>query len=464
VISWIPRLRRWEGPYTPADSGVLDKVFCALVDPLDNSLWLGRTDGWVHFQPQRLSWERGQTPATVQQIAFDLEAPAAGLFLRTTQGWSVADRGAAGLHDAAPPRRPFAPATIEEARRAAPALFGGPPVPGRSDAIPPARRYTSFARDFGGRGWYVGTWGDGMLHLAEGVAAPERLRFGLLGDSADAVVETANGVWVATEGVGPEGVNLSFVGSDLSEFRWLPQRPFGVSLSRIRRLARRGPEVWAATERGLLRWNPDEGGAQLFAAGDGLPDPRVVSVAANGEAVGVGTAGGVARFAAGKLEGLAPAFKDSVLAVELSADTVWTGTRMGLFAAVPIEPELQSPRGLGANPVFRTAVRGLAWSGDTLVALGEDRLFWRAGRTWAYGPILSDRLGALCALVAYRDGLFVAGRRAFAFVRAGAVPDRVYRVPGDVPGEIRQLALTEDYLWMATTGGLVRWRLGALLP
>src|SRR5690349_3895733 len=52
VLLWNPQFHQWQGPYDPPDSTMLTRVFGGLVDPLDNSLWLERPDGWVHFQPE----------------------------------------------------------------------------------------------------------------------------------------------------------------------------------------------------------------------------------------------------------------------------------------------------------------------------------------------------------------------------------------------------------------------------
>src|SRR5829696_3022362 len=46
LLIWNPQFRQWEGPLTPPEQNLLERVFAALVDPLDNSLWLARVDGF----------------------------------------------------------------------------------------------------------------------------------------------------------------------------------------------------------------------------------------------------------------------------------------------------------------------------------------------------------------------------------------------------------------------------------
>ena len=93
LLIYDPQFKQWHGPFTPRDPGTLDRVFAGLVDPLDNSLWLARPDGWVHYTPELDLWERGIAPNTVQEIAFDADQPALGLLLRTPGGWFNVPRG-----------------------------------------------------------------------------------------------------------------------------------------------------------------------------------------------------------------------------------------------------------------------------------------------------------------------------------------------------------------------------------
>src|SRR5918999_5052579 len=44
VLIWNPQFQRWEGSFDPPDRDLLTRVFSALADPLDNSLWLARPE------------------------------------------------------------------------------------------------------------------------------------------------------------------------------------------------------------------------------------------------------------------------------------------------------------------------------------------------------------------------------------------------------------------------------------
>jgi hypothetical protein len=67
-------------------------------------------------------------------------------------------------------------------------------------------------------------------------------------------------------------------------------------------------------------------------------------------------------------------------------------------------------------------------------------------------------------MVVYADGLFVAGDRGVGFVRVNTSPLRVILVPDDLPAPPRDLAVDDDYLWVATSAGLVRWAVTVVGP
>src|SRR6478672_54242 len=64
LLIWRPQFQRWEGPFQPPEPGALGRVFASVVDPLDNSLWLARSDGWVHYQPDLDAWTGGTVGAS----------------------------------------------------------------------------------------------------------------------------------------------------------------------------------------------------------------------------------------------------------------------------------------------------------------------------------------------------------------------------------------------------------------
>jgi ligand-binding sensor domain-containing protein len=466
LLIWNPQFRQWEGPFTPPDPQLLDRVFAGLVDPLDNSLWLARTDGWVHYDPNIQLWDRGSSPAPVTDIAFDLDQPVAGLFLRTPSGWLLVSRGGISASPTQPPGRVLRPPAVADAIRANPSLQANASAILLDSHLRNAR-YTAAATGFGGRGWYLGTWGLGLLYLPDGAALPERLTFGLPGDAIGAVFAAPGGLWVANDRTATSDAGVSYVASDLSNFKWL-RGPIatGAPFQQTRRLVGQGRALWAATDAGLIQITPDDERMTRYDEGRGLPDSRVLSLSARRGKLAVGTAHGVVLLEdSAQVTRVAPSFHDAALSVTISGDTVWVGTPLGLFAGLPKEPDLLQPEGL-KGVSYQVPVVALGWAMDTLVALTADRMLWRNPKSgvWTLGPTLSAVLGRLSVLTPFRDGFYVGGERGFAFARVNSPPIRPLLQPGDLPGPVYDLAVDDTYLWVATPHGLVRFRLDAIQP
>ena len=76
--------------------------------------------------------------------------------------------------------------------------------------------------------------------------------------------------------------------------------------------------------------------------------------------------------------------------------------------------------------------------------------------------MLGAGLGRLHTVVSGRGGLYIAGDRGVGSAGLGTPLRRVYTTPGDIPGQITDIAVDDAYLWVATLSGLVRLRLATL--
>lgn len=466
ILAWDPLARRWEGPYTPRDPGALRDVFAAVADPLDNSLWLIRRNGWIRFDPGIRLWEQGFVAGPVTDAALDQNAPAGGLFLRTPSGWYQALRGGSAM-PSAPPARPVRLGTVEQAIRDNPAIQAN-----TAGLLFSARfrniRYTSAVRagGFAGQGWYLGTSGAGLVYFPDASGRPQPMTFGLAGEAADAIFAGTGGVWVVNERTASAEPGLSFVAQDFSEFRWYQgPRALGLPFSQARRVVGLDASLWLATDVGVIRISPKEEAVERFDMARGLPDTRVYDLAQRRGRLVAATAHGVAEFTdSGGFRRLAPEFTDVAQAVEISGDTTWVGTRLGLFAALPDQADLLQPDALGAALSLQPPIVDLTWRGDTLVALTPDRLLWRDPGTGRFtlGPLLGSGLGRLHTVVSGRDALYLAGDRGAGWAQLNTPVLRAATVPGDLPGEVTGLAVDETYLWVTTLKGLVRFRLDAV--
>jgi ligand-binding sensor domain-containing protein len=465
VLIWNPQFQRWEGSFDPPDRGLLDRVFISLTDPLDNSLWLARPDGWVHYQPDIQLWDQGAVPEGILGIAFDQDDPAAGLYLRTRRDWELLPRGGMVPAPSRPPAHPVAPATVAEAIRSNPALQASAAAILTDNRLRSVR-YTAAARSSDNRGWYLGTSGIGALYLPDGAPLPERLSYGLPSDRVGAVFSWPGGIWAATNRTPVTDASVTFVAEDLDQFYSLPgASAMGTPFTQVRELAGQGRSVWAATDLGVARVQPADSTLDLVDERGGLPDSRVYSIVSRTGRIVVGTAHGLARLGDSlKVERVAPGYTGAVYTVFPAGDSVWAGTPGGLLLALPKRPDLVRPDGM-ASPSLQAGVVDLASLGDTLVALTRDQLLWRDPRTrqWTLGPNLSGLLGRLRRFVADGPGFWVAGDQAVGFARLATPPLRPLG-RGDLPGAANDLAVDDQFLWVATDGGLVRFRLNAIRP
>jgi hypothetical protein len=463
LLIWLPHFERWEGPYLPPDPRLLEDVVGSLVDPLDNSLWLGRPDGWVHYEPELQLWTSGSVPGRVQGIAFDLASPLAGLLLQTSSGWIQVPRGGFAPIAAERPGQPLRPGSAAELLRTNPS-FQALGTQFLLDGRLTEARLTAAARSFDRLGWYVGTAGVGLLYLREGAAIPDRLPFGVAGDRLTAVFAAPGGAWVASARTADQPSALSFVASDLSAFRTLHGPPAtGLPFSQVRQMIGFGTWLWAATDNGVARIDPSSGRVQMIDDRLGLPDSRVHAIVARRGWVAVGTARGAARMTdSAAVIRIAPSLNDAVYAVAMSADTTWMGTGSGLYFTLSRDGDAYRPEGLG-TVAAREPVIGLGWLGETLVALTPERVISRGPRGWKIGPELSTQVGRLRAFVPEGAGVWVAGERGAGFARLDLPIVRPLLI-GDLPGDPRDIAVDADHLWIATSAGLVRFRRDAVRP
>jgi ligand-binding sensor domain-containing protein len=462
LLIWHPQFHTWEGPYDPP-AGLLAGVFGALVDPIDQSLWLARTNGWVHFQPELQIWDQG-TATGVVTMAFDESDPVAGLYLRVRGGWLLVPRGGSLPTPTRPPARPRAPVTIDQVLRQSPTLQNNAAqilLDSRMRSV----RYTAAARSFDNLGWYLGTSGVGLLYLPDGAALPDRLPFGLPSLYAGAVISWTGGVWVGTDRSPGSDAALTYVDAELREFRTVRgPGATGTPFNQVLDLGGQGTALWAATDRGAARVDPGQGRIDLVDQSRGLPDSRVYDVSTRQGQVTVGTAHGLARVGE-RLEvvRIAPGFSEAAYAVYPQGDSIWVGTPRGVLLALGDQADLTRPAGI-ASAGLEQPVIALAAMGDTLVGLGRDQLLWRDPRgQWTLGPPLSGVLGRLRRFAPDKAGLWVAGDRGVGFVRLNG-PALLVLTEGDLPGLSRDLAVDDTHLWVATDGGLVRFRLDAIRP
>lgn len=465
IVAWHPVRRAWEGPYLPRDPGLLSNVVSAIADPLDQSIWLIRPNGWIHFDPTIQLFDQGVIPGSVTDAALDRNAPASGLFLRSGSQWYQAGRGGGAL-PSNPPQAPLRPATVQEAVRDNPSIQASAAGLLFASRLRPVS-YTSAARAsaFAGQGWFLGTNSAGLIFFPLGSGFPEPMRFGLPSDFATAVTVADNMVWVANGRTAATDASISRLSSSLDSVSWFQgPRATGLPFTTAQRMVSDGRSLWLATDQGLLRLTPSST-PEIDQFQRELPDIPILDLAQQGGRIGIGMRHGVAIYHQdGGIVRYAANFAEPAAAVLPGGDTLWVGTRVGLWFADSSMADLRRPTGFGEAPSQQEPVLDLLWRADTLVALTAGRLIWRDPRTGSFtlGPQLGNSLGRPLRLVSGRDALYLAGTGGIGVLRLGSGILRTFRTPGDIPGEVTDLAVDKDYLWVTSRRGLVRFRLDAI--
>lgn len=469
VVQWEPATRRFGLPIAADVPGGLTRVTGGVVDPLDQSLWLAETNGWIHYEPLLRRWSEGFASGPVLQLALDRSDPSGTVYLRTARGWESAPRGALSTFPSSPPRQPISPNTVLDALRAAPQLDANRARILTAPGLGPTR-YTSAAHAPDDSGWWLGTDGAGALFLRFASAYPDRYPLGLPGDQVGALFAAPGGVWALTERGLTSVASLSFVAQQLDTVDWRLGDPvFGQPFNAVRHLIGVDTMLWAATDEGAIGFPISGGRARRLGLADGLPDPRVYAVVAERGRVYFGTWAGIGQLVdsgGSSVRRIAPAFADRALSLAAQGDTLWVGTLNGLFRWVAGAEDLVQAAGWGSAVRLRKPVVALTWRGDTLVAFTEDELLWRdpAKGSWTEGPVLSGVVGPIRAAVDDESGLWVAGARGAGFVRLGGPIERPLLLGDALPGAVNDLAIDDKYLWVATDHGLARFALDFIRP
>ena len=157
-------------------------------------------------------------------------------------------------------------------------------------------------------------------------------------------------------------------------------------------LAGDGSSLWVGTlDRGLLHWSAGE--VHSFGEADGLPDPQVLSLVAEGNAAYAGTPVGVAEIRDDRVvRSLAPGF--FARALLLRGQTLVVGTLEEGIVAVPLAG--RPPRGLRPRgQPFAAAVEQLLELEGKLYAVAGDGLYSAAAPDASWRRVLETEGGVL---------------------------------------------------------------------
>jgi ligand-binding sensor domain-containing protein len=462
------RARRWQLPVTALDGYPTTRIRAALADVVDDAVWLGTDDGWYRYDPAIQRWEHGFVAGGVGSFILDRNDPASGIFVLGSSGWGFLPRGGLvpepGRSLPPPPQRvqPLDPRAALAQTPMADAM--------RALILTDSRlrtyQFTAAARTPDQNDLFLGTSGMGVVRVDAATGQWENLSYGLLTARVDAVAVGPDGVWAIGSARAGERRGLTWVTDDAAATT-SDEGALGPGFAYLaaRRLVVAGKALWLATDGGVLRIDPASGRSRRFDLGSGLPSEDVLSLTPAPDGVWVGTARGLAVITADDRVVRIGTFDQAVPALLAVRESLWVGSVAGLAVLAPGEREPVVPPELAAQPALRAPIVALGRVGDTLVAVTADQLGWRdpATHTWTLVRGRAD-LGRVNALVADPraagqgggNGVWLGGSSLLAFWDLAHGTFRTLQIPGDLPAPVRDVAVSDRYLWVATDSGLVR--------
>ncbi|MGI8842175.1 MAG: hypothetical protein ACR2HZ_00635 [Gemmatimonadaceae bacterium] len=462
----------WQPPVTlPAQIGA-GRISAIAADPVEDGVWIGTFGTVLFYRPFMDVVVTASVAGVPDVILFDARDQAAGAYVRAGGAWYLVSRVGSAIPVPAsqipPPVARIRQPTLQEVYAQYPSLQNFQGVMTRDDQLrswPVTAVGTAPETEV----VWLGTAGNGMYRVDPRFGDATHVPFGLLSSGAGALALAADGVWVAsyaTDRAGRGG--LTFIRTDLQQWRWLEggiDRPFAAV--RALDLAVRGTTAWVATDRGLFRMDTQNPlGVRRWSLTNGLPDDRVLSVAAVAGGAWAGTARGLVFVSDQSGSASAGAVGRTLLSgvairgLVASADTVWAATDAGLLAA--LAADTLPRRATTTDSRLRRPLVALARVDSILVVASQDEVVvtvsGRALTTPRLGRGQLTGVGRITAVSADEGTIWIAGENGVAVVTRSAGVQTVLRVPADIPGPALDVTLDPEFAWIATRAGVVRLR------
>jgi len=459
------RFHRWEPPVTSVEGFPTQPVAVALVDPVDRSLMMGTMSGLLRYDHALRLFEHVLVPGGVIDLMLDRDDTFSGTYLRGRYGWQFLPRGSqmpVDVNALPPPHRQIRAGTVGELLERMPHILARSPQL-LTDSRMRRARFTSGTVAPDNEDVYLGTDGAGLLKV-DMMTNAEPMPFGLLAPSVGALALVEDGVWAGT-GYLPTRVGFTLVSNDVQRYAFNEGPPAtGYRFRVVRDLVADDQSVWAATDAGL--WHVALGGRTTrIAAGLITEAEDVLALSRGSTGLWVGTERGLV-FVDEEHEAyrVDDRVRLPIFALAAKGDTVWVGSELGLGTTWRDAEEIVVTADAAREPLLRDPIAALAFAGDTLVVGLWDRIAWRApAGEWLVERVLTGELGDITALSPDVGGVWLGGTRGFAFYRFDARAFSFFDARGDVPGPVRDVAAGDQYLWVATDAGLVRFTKRAIL-
>ena len=467
------QFNRWLPPVTVADGYPHEQATVLAADPASDAVWIGAIGAVVIYRPNTDFVTRVPLAGIVEQIAFHRAANMT--YVRASGSWygvSFSGLVTPVNRSQLPPTNELTmPSRLEDVYREFPGLRAFERLLTRDQHL---RNYpvTVGTRSPERSEVWLGTWGDGVFQVDPLFQQATHRPFGLVDRGAGAITHGAGGVWIAGLGTGirPRG-GVTFASSELQTWRWLTG-PINSPLSGTRAsdLAMREDVLWIGTDHGLARISSrNENDLEFWSALNGLPSDQVLSLAPKHGGAWVGTTRGlvfVTDTGRGRRRsrnvGASLGEGTPIRALLLTGDTLWIGSDAGLLLLPPGgENRLVRAAAVASEQRLARPIRALARS-DSLVAIAtENDVMFINITTGQLRPRLDlvavGMVRDIRSLAMDEKSIWIAGGFGAVMVRRSDGLTRAVR-PSGVYGEVEDMVITPEYVWLATADGVTRLR------
>lgn len=465
---------RWLPPLTSTGGFENDRITVMVADPVEEAVWYGVPGGVVVYRPQTDQLQRSIVVGIPDLIAFERGGNGEAIVRASGQWTRVSRTGFTTTISGPPPAsRLHIPPTLDDLYRQFPTLRSQLSFLMRADAPNrPLRQYQplsgALSPDRSTEAW-LGTSGDGVWKVDPTFMQGTALRFGPMEIGIGAIAPAVNGIWSAGLGQSTMRGGISYGSNDLQRWEWI-EGTIAVPMIGVpaRAIAVREQRAWVATDRGLVRVQLN-GARELMSwtSLDGLPGDRVYAVAVRPDGVWAGTDRGLAwvtdtgetRDRETRGIGRVLLENTAVRALVAIGDTLWIGTDAGLVALPGRNASLARP--VSDDPAIRRPIRTMAWSDSVLLVATDDALLRVAPRGGA-APSRLDidvrSVGQVTRVAIDEHTIFVAGIDGVLAVQRDDGMLRRLSIGRDIPGPALDIVAQQNWLWIATTHGLVRIR------
>ena len=458
VLVFDHRFQGWLAPLTVEDGFPRADLPVALeVDPLSGTLWMVTRSGalWAHDVALGGEWRWvGSLPGTPPARLVPHEG---SLWIRTGSGWFESSGGGAPTRANPPAEVQGASGSGLEQLERSSAAFRSTGSSLTVDEF--LRRYeiTSAAPSPNPSVWWLGTWGGGLYSYDDRMLDAEPMRYGAVGRGVAAigVVPGDGGYWFGSDGLDMRR-GVAHADRDLQRWLWHEGGREGAPGSPVHAILETEAGLFVGAQDGLYRLAGDRWERATDA--DGLPAPTVRALAASGGALWAGTDRGLARiqpqgrgFGVERVDGTTGA---RIHALATLDSLLWIASERGLWSlnlrtGTLAQPPLDDAR-------LRGRVLGVAHDAGTLYALAESTLLAYDGASWT-APLVTASLAGIgrpTHLAARAGVVWIAGTAGALGFDPITGAETLFSVPRDIPeGPVRQVVPVAGGVWFATPAG-----------